>query len=98
MSVYGRSGMGGVCAPQLYSTTSSHRRYPAHTLDIILKTLDDADTVSPLEYHLLVVVSDSDDTVFKMPHSFGYRARTRDMFKRGFKSALSSGVSRELGS
>lgn len=21
-----------------------------------------------------------------MPHSFGYRARTRDMFKRGFKN------------
>ncbi|KAJ3484566.1 hypothetical protein NLI96_g5559 [Meripilus lineatus] len=23
--------------------------------------------------------------ILKMPHSFGYRARTRDMFKRGFK-------------
>lgn len=22
-----------------------------------------------------------------MPHSFGYRARTRDMFKRGFKQS-----------
>ncbi|KAH0837801.1 translation protein SH3-like domain-containing protein [Lanmaoa asiatica] len=74
-----------VCAPQLYSSIASHRRYPAHPLDTTLKTdIDDADTVSPLKT-FLVVAADSNNAALKMPHSFGYRARTRDMFKRGFK-------------
>jgi hypothetical protein len=30
---------------------------------------------------------DNDHAARKMPHSFGYRARTRDMFKRGFKGS-----------
>jgi len=34
--------------------------------------------------------------VLKMPHSFGYRARTRHMFKRGFKGAKSISIERRL--
>lgn len=46
---------------------------------------NDPDTVSPLNV-VVVVAADNDCAGRKMPHSFGYRARTRDMFKRGFKS------------
>lgn len=71
---------------------------PGYTLDIILKTdLDDADTVSPLNT-FPVVVAENDNAVLKMPHSFGYRARTRDMFKRGFKGKHRTLSLRELGS
>lgn len=91
-------GTGMVCAPQLYSCISSHRRYPTHPLGTILKTdINDADTVSSPNT-FLVVAANNNYVALKMPHSFGYRARTRDMFKRGFKGKHRVPSLRGLGS
>lgn len=50
-----------------------------------LYTSTDANTDECQYFACLLGLSTQRFVVFKMPHSFGYRARTRDMFKRGFK-------------